>query len=113
MFQQYNIHIVNNITSRTGELIVRCKSADDDLQDRYMYKGEDWQWQFRVNFFRSTLFSCDARWGQLKKSFNAFDTDSLSFKCEDTSTCFWSIRDEGMYFSCDDLNYVKQYEWLS
>ncbi|KAL3828333.1 hypothetical protein ACJIZ3_017135 [Penstemon smallii] len=94
------------------ELIVRCKSADDDLGERSLDKDGEWKWNFRVNFFRSTLFYCNVKWGEyLEKSFNVFDTDYISSKCEDTSTCFWSVRDEGIYFSCDNVNYVKQHNW--
>ncbi|XP_057773801.1 S-protein homolog 29-like [Salvia miltiorrhiza] len=90
IFQSYEVHMINNIVNSTDELLVSCKSADDDLGEHFLDNGDDWSWKFRVNFFRSTLFFCHLQWGDLRKRFNAFDTDNISYQCEETSTCFWS-----------------------
>ncbi|KAL7105666.1 hypothetical protein ACP275_07G058100 [Erythranthe tilingii] len=111
IFQRYEVHITNNFENNTDELIVNCRSADDDLGEHFLDKGEDWHWQFRVNFFRSTLFYCNVQWGELGLRFTSFDTDNISSTCEETSTCFWSVREDGIYFSCDNKNYVKRHIW--
>ncbi|KAL1548321.1 hypothetical protein AAHA92_16567 [Salvia divinorum] len=113
IFQSYQVHTINNLENSTAELIVNCKSADNDLGQHFLDNGDDWSWKFRLNFFRSTLFSCHLQWGQLQKSFTAFDTDTISYQCEETSTCFWSARIDGIYFSCDNKNYVKTHTWPS
>lgn len=111
IFQNYQVHVMNNIVNSRDEVIVHCKSADNDLGQHFLDSGDDWGWKFRVNFFRSTLFFCDLQWGAVQKRFAAFDTDSISIECEQTSTCFWSVRVEGIYFSCDHKNYVKTHTW--
>lgn len=111
IFQHYEVHIINNINNKTDELIVHCKSADDDLGEHFLDKDDDWHWKFRVNFFRSTLFFCHLQWGEVRKRFTVFDTDYISSQCEQTSTCFWSVRDKGIYFSCNNENYVKTHTW--
>ncbi|GFP96193.1 hypothetical protein PHJA_001763400 [Phtheirospermum japonicum] len=111
IFQTYEVYIFNNFDNNANELIVHCKSADDDLGDHFLDQDGNWHWKFRVNFFRSTLFFCHVQWGGMETSFTVFDTDYISYKCEDTSTCFWSVRNDGIYFSCDNENYVKRYIW--
>lgn len=107
------MHMINNIENSNEELIAECKSADDDLGQHFLDSGEDWNWRFRVNFFRSTLYFCHLQWGEMEKRFTVFDTDSISYQCEETSTCFWSMRVDGIYFSCDNHNYVKTHTWPS
>ncbi|KAL2463244.1 Plant self-incompatibility protein S1 family [Forsythia ovata] len=111
IFQEYEVHIINDISSNLEEVIVRCQSADNDLGEHYLNKGDDFNWHFRVNFFRSTLFFCNVKMGENEKIFNVFDVGYISSKCEDTSTCFWAVRDEGIFFSCDNENYRKAYKW--
>ncbi|KAH6809153.1 hypothetical protein C2S51_026936 [Perilla frutescens var. frutescens] len=111
IFQNYEVHVINNVDNSSDELVVHCKSADDDLGEHFLDNGEDWNWKFRVNFFRSTLFFCHLQMGGMQKRFAAFDTDNISYQCEETSSCFWSVRKEGIYFSCDNKNYVKKYNW--
>ncbi|KAI3469899.1 hypothetical protein Pfo_026562 [Paulownia fortunei] len=89
IFQHYEVHIINSFNDNTDELIVHCKSGDDDLGEHFLDKGDDWHWKFRVNFFRSTLFFCHVQWGEFEKRFT----------------------EEGIYFSCDDKNYVKKHIW--
>ncbi|KZV34846.1 hypothetical protein F511_00748 [Dorcoceras hygrometricum] len=109
--QNYEVHIIRRFTNDSDELVVRCESGDDDLGEHYLVTGDDFHWRFRVNFFKSTLFFCHVKWGELEQRFNAFDTDYISYLCEETSKCFWSLSEDGIYFSCDDKNYVKQFEW--
>lgn len=116
IFQRYEVHIINNLNNSnnefiTNELTVHCRSADDDLGEHFLDNGDDWHWGFRVNFFRSTLFFCQVQWRELGKRFTVFDTDDISSKCEETSTCFWSVREDGIYFGCDNQNYVKRQSW--
>lgn len=111
IFQEYKVHIINDIRSNSEQVIVRCQSADNDLGEHYLNKGDDFHWHFRVNFFRSTLFFCHVKMGENEKFFNAFNVGYISSTCEDTSTCFWAVRDEGIFFSCDNENYSKAYQW--
>ncbi|CAA0839958.1 Plant self-incompatibility protein S1 family [Striga hermonthica] len=111
LLQTYRVYVINNFSYDTNELMIHCKSGDDDLGYHFLSQYGSWHWKFRVDLFGSTLFFCRVQWGELETSFTVFDTDYISSKCEGTSTCFWSLREDGIYFSCDDLNYVQRYIW--
>ncbi|EPS58024.1 hypothetical protein M569_16794 [Genlisea aurea] len=114
MFQHFEVSIANNMNETGGLMIaVHCKSADDDLGEHYLWKDQDLRWKFRINLFRSTLFFCSVNSGETTLRFDVFDTDYISFKCQDSSKCFWSVRDEGFYLSCDGSTFEKQHEWPS
>ncbi|KAE8673431.1 hypothetical protein F3Y22_tig00111783pilonHSYRG00232 [Hibiscus syriacus] len=59
--------------SETPNLFLHCMSKDKDIGDKPMVKGQVYMWDTKINFVRSTLFFCQARWVDHKRiTFDAF-----------------------------------------
>ncbi|XP_039023535.1 self-incompatibility protein S1-like [Hibiscus syriacus] len=117
-FMNYHIHITNDLPLRNSppnqpNLFLHCKSKKRDIGDRPMMKGQDYTWDTKVNFFRTTLFFCNARWvGHKRISFDAFEAKRDEKKClEYHNSCMWSVRADGIYFSKDDATWFNAYRW--
>lgn len=118
LFRSYEVHVINNISTThdviikgDDKLFLQCKSGDDDLGGHILGKGEDLHWNFKVNFWSSTLFYCKMNWGFKKQEFTVFSVGHMTIKCEITRKCFWMVTDDGFYFGCDQKNYTLEYVW--
>ncbi|KAL7590299.1 hypothetical protein Lser_V15G36145 [Lactuca serriola] len=103
----YAVYITD---SEVDNLMVHCKSKDDDLGDKKLTPNQYFHWMFRQNFMLTTIFYCIFRWmtpdsKELKNAtFNAFDIE-VSILCGDEysiNRCYWLVRKDGFYFSRDD-----------
>ncbi|KAK8593580.1 hypothetical protein V6N13_042850 [Hibiscus sabdariffa] len=117
-FINYHIHIVNdlplgNSPPNQPNLFMHCKSKNKDLGDRPMAKGQDYTWDTKLNFFRTTLFFCNARWvGRKSRRFDAFDGSRDERRClEYHNSCMWSVRADGFYLSINNATWFKIYPW--
>ncbi|KAF7818495.1 putative glutathione S-transferase [Senna tora] len=54
---KWHVYVVNGL-SNNQNLVVRCKSKDDDLGIHNLYVGSNFTWSFKTDFFHSTLFWC-------------------------------------------------------
>lgn len=105
----YAVYITN---LDVDNLIVHCKSGDDDLGDKNLAPNQYFHWMFRQNFLLTTLYFCNFRWmtpddnnREIKSaSFHVFDI-YISALCGDefsVNRCYWLVRKDGFYFSKDD-----------
>ena len=87
------------------DLIVHCKSADDDLGVQLIkYPNGLFQFNFRPNANSTTLFYCKFHWSNEFHWFDIYVFDRDHPQC---SNCFWKIRPVG---PCK-LNYASsQYD---
>ncbi|XP_038896432.1 S-protein homolog 1-like [Benincasa hispida] len=97
---RYYIHIVNRL-SYLG-MLAHCQSKDDDLGYRHMLKnGDEFQWNFRENFWRTTLFWCCVERPDAYVSFEVFWPERrhrwLRDRCGSQGTCVWIAKDDGIY----------------
>ncbi|GMI77471.1 hypothetical protein like AT3G24060 [Hibiscus trionum] len=117
-FTNYHIHVRNdlpllNSPPNQPNLLLHCKSKNKDIGDRPMAKGQDYTWDTKINFFRTTLFFCNARWvGHKSRSFDAFDAIRDEERClEYHTSCMWSVRSDGIYFSFNNATWYNDYPW--
>ncbi|XP_023520577.1 S-protein homolog 1-like [Cucurbita pepo subsp. pepo] len=99
---RYYIHVVNGL-SKLG-LLVHCQSKDDDLgYHRLLNHGDDYQWNFKVSFWGSTLYWCKLETPQAYVSFESFWPETqhlwLRDRCKrgTVGTCLWTAKDDGIY----------------
>ncbi|XP_039009787.1 S-protein homolog 20-like [Hibiscus syriacus] len=110
MLKNNHIRITNDLpkdifhlsSPNAPQLFVHCKSSDRDIGPKAMLNGEVYTWDTKINFFRTTLFFCYARWENFLKNgtFDLFKATRDEDRClEHQDTCFWSVRSDGFYFS--------------
>ncbi|KAH7835993.1 hypothetical protein Vadar_031821 [Vaccinium darrowii] len=86
-----NVRIINALG--TGiDLVVHCKSKDDNLGSHVIpFKGS-YGWSFNPNFFLTTLFYCHMQWkGHRDVYFNIYDENRDAFRCYDD--CFAAVTE--------------------
>lgn len=103
MLDPFDVHITDG---EVDNLMVHCKSLDDDLGDKNLAPNQFFHWRFRQNFLFTTVFTCTFRSmtsdnQELKTlTFDVFDL-MISTKCsaDDPRNCYWLVRNDGFYFS--------------
>ena len=105
---KYYIHLINDLS--IPDMTVHCKSADDDLGIHHLQKGEDYQFNFKVNFWKTTMFWCKVERPNKYISFECFWTEKKSTwlrdRCRDgdVGTCIWKAKDDGIYLRNNAAN---------
>ena len=106
----YTVHIISEIDPSKGpQLRFHCQSFDNDLGVHYPKLNQDFNFTFRENIFKSTLFFCSFTRGVQNQSFDVFNP-AISQKCR---RCYWRVKADGFYFSDTGASdqYQKQYFW--
>ncbi|KAH1091448.1 hypothetical protein J1N35_018705 [Gossypium stocksii] len=116
LFINYHIHVTNDLPSdlppAVPSLHLHCKSKDEDLGEKVMFKHEDYSWDAKINLFRTTLFFCYAWWEGKQQYFEAFKATRDEHRCRIYhNSCLWSVREDGIYFSKDSLTWYNEYPW--
>ncbi|KAH6774810.1 hypothetical protein C2S51_013214, partial [Perilla frutescens var. frutescens] len=101
-----HVQIINQLEFGR-RMSVHCRSREDDLQYQILETGSAVEWNFKVNFFRTTLFYCDVQWENSNwYHFDAYDAGRDYRRCK--SLCRWMISKEGSLYGYDeDLGFWK------
>lgn len=97
---------VANELGNGQSMSLHCRSKDDDLGSVVLGDRQEMEWSFSVNFFGTTLFYCEVRWGLSSSSpsnwytFDAYDADRDYARCR--SECRWMISNEGSLYGYDE-----------
>ncbi|PQP91987.1 uncharacterized protein Pyn_22176 [Prunus yedoensis var. nudiflora] len=98
-FDRWHVHVVNNL-SAGKTLFAHCKSKDDDLGERNLAPGTEFNWSFKEHFFGSTLYWCYMSTGQKHAALDVFWVESdhswLQYRCN-WKDCIWIAKDDGIY----------------
>ncbi|GMN29002.1 hypothetical protein TIFTF001_046290 [Ficus carica] len=89
------VTILNNLSNIQNLLIVHCKSKDDDLRTQIVASNKTYEWEFRVNIFKSALFYCAFNWGNVAATFDMFIAKRDEPRCR--TLCVWVARDQGVF----------------
>lgn len=88
--------IINSLTNKLT-LNFHCKSGDDDLGLRSLPSGQSWEFKFRVNFMRTTKYSCIFSWHT--GGSHEFDIFTVDRDNNDAGrprrVCIWEVVGEG------------------
>ncbi|KAG2728358.1 hypothetical protein I3843_01G197500, partial [Carya illinoinensis] len=81
---------ISNDLGEGMELLVHCMSADDDLGTHIIfYHSGYYQFEFRPNFMRTTLYHCGFQWNDVFHHFNIYVTTRDQSLC---TLCLWNIK---------------------
>ncbi|OMO59741.1 Plant self-incompatibility S1 [Corchorus olitorius] len=116
LFIKYHIHITNDLPSDLPPgvpyLELHCKSKTKDLGLKKMLRHDDYSWDTKINYWRTTLFFCNAFWEGKQRYFEAFKATRDEHRCRVYhNSCMWSVRDDGIYFSKDNSTWKNAYPW--
>ncbi|KAK7342329.1 hypothetical protein VNO80_25277 [Phaseolus coccineus] len=70
--EEKSIVVVTNKLQGGRDLILHCKSADDDLGVQHLHPNAYFVWSFEINFFVTTLFHCSFQWESVLHKFDLY-----------------------------------------
>ncbi|OMP09180.1 Plant self-incompatibility S1 [Corchorus olitorius] len=111
---RFKVHILNGFADNVKPLLVHCRSLDDDLGNHTLWKGNEFRFKFLLHLIKTTHFICNFEWASKKlDDITVFkDEDHAeSGECVDTGNCFWKAAADGLYFSNNNQNWVKKFDW--
>ncbi|KAL8052104.1 hypothetical protein ABFS82_06G188600 [Erythranthe guttata] len=105
------IKVLNNLPQGSGSLQMHCASKDDDLGNRTLAVGDEFDWTFCDHFLSKTLFFCHLWWGARQKAFDVYDKDLSQGKRHEFY--LWAAQSDGIYLGTSDStqSLVKVYSW--
>ncbi|KAJ9182384.1 hypothetical protein P3X46_006385 [Hevea brasiliensis] len=110
---QYDVRVINGFTNNSSlPLVIWCSSNGDELGGRALQEGEDFSWSLRTNFWGNTHYLCTMKWEERRRQFDAFKVPRDIYRCSLFRKCSWLVREDGFYFSDDEVNWKKDFSWL-
>ncbi|CAI0418538.1 unnamed protein product [Linum tenue] len=87
------VTVINMLTAKS-DLTIHCKSKDDDLGEHVLPYQQSFAWNFRPNFWQTTLFFCSFAWQGSgdSHSFDIYVQRRDQSRCVD---CRWAITENG------------------
>ncbi|KAB1199571.1 hypothetical protein CJ030_MR2G020358 [Morella rubra] len=96
------VYIVNRL-GKGRSMTLRYKSKNNDLGYQVVKDGAEVHWRFGVNFWRTTLFYCNVKWGNSPRyHFDAYSDDRDYERC--LHKCLWQIRRCGTLYGYNEAS---------
>ncbi|KAJ8436633.1 hypothetical protein Cgig2_029879 [Carnegiea gigantea] len=122
LFVRYHVHITNDFFDQSVALLVQCKSGGGkDLGLHTLKQHEQFEWSFKMDVWRRTRYTCLAQQSPVtiaqhiylkSKNFTAFKPSREEYGCLPSAHCYWSIREQGFFFSSDNSTWGDPiYTW--
>lgn len=109
---EYDVRVINGFTNNSSlPLVIWCLCNNDDMGGRALQEGDDFSWSLKTNFWSATQFSCTMKWDTKRRKFDAFKVPRDVYRCSLLRKCFWMVREDGFYFSNDEINWKKDFSW--
>lgn len=110
---EYDVRVINGFKNNSSlPLVIWCSSNNDDLGGRALQEGDDFSWSLKTNFWGTTHSLCTMKWDAMRRRFDAFKVPRDLQRCSLFRKCSWSVREDGFYFSNDEVNWKKDFSWL-
>lgn len=109
LFDKEHVIIKNRLPGLDPPLILRCRSKDDDLGIHTLHLFKTYEWSFRMNTFKTTLFYCDFVRGKQHASFVVFNAD-IDSKLRGHKFVY-EVRAGGFYFNLNGV-WQKVSGWI-
>ncbi|KAL7105778.1 hypothetical protein ACP275_07G066600 [Erythranthe tilingii] len=98
--RSHSIKVFNRMSQDTTPVTVHCASGDYDVGNRTLYYRQDFNWQFKTNFWGTTLFFCRFWWGPKTKAFDVFKAKWDRDEYHHTYT--YEVNEQGFYVGYDE-----------
>ncbi|KAJ0036035.1 S-protein homolog 6-like [Pistacia vera] len=109
---EYDVRVINGFSNNSSlPLVIWCSSEDSDLGGRALQEGDDFSWRLKTNFWGTTNFLCTMKWEGKRKRFDAFKVRRDCRRCNPFRKCSWLVKEDGFYFSNDEVNWKKDFPW--
>ncbi|XP_023515117.1 S-protein homolog 5-like [Cucurbita pepo subsp. pepo] len=108
----YEVRVINGFTNNSSlPLVIWCSSKDSDLGGRALQEHDDFSWRVTTKMWNTNQFCCTMKWDAKRKSFDAFKVPRDFYRCGIFKKCSWLVREDGFYFSPDEVNWKKDFQW--
>ncbi|KAF7837360.1 S-protein-like protein 5 [Senna tora] len=109
---EYSVRVINGFTNNSSlPLVIWCSSEEADLGGRALQERDDFSWTMRPNLWSTNLMKCTMKWDRTRKRFDAFRASRDVRRCAPLKMCSWMVTEHGFYFSNDQVNWYKDFEW--
>ncbi|KAL2341538.1 hypothetical protein Fmac_009478 [Flemingia macrophylla] len=109
---EYYVRVMNGFTNNSSvPLVIWCASEEMDLGGRALQKDDDFSWVMRPNFWATNTMKCTIKWDTTRKTFEAFNLSRDTRRCRPHRICSWLVTQHGFYFSNDEVNWRKDFQW--
>ncbi|KAJ4722893.1 Self-incompatibility protein [Melia azedarach] len=108
----YDVRVINGFTNNSSlPLVIWCSSEDSDLGGRALQEGDDFSWSIRTKIWSNSKYLCTMKWDAKRIRFDAFKVPRDSHRCNPFRKCSWLVKEDGFYFSNDEVNWKKDFSW--
>lgn len=106
--REVRVEIMNSLPDNM-ELTVHCKSKDDDLGFHKLLPFQTFEFRFKPNFWRTTLFFCSFQW---TGAFHYYDVYIHGRESRICDHCIWHVTPGGpCLYNTDKSNYNYCAKW--
>ncbi|KAM7258271.1 hypothetical protein ACFE04_014012 [Oxalis oulophora] len=111
---EYEVRVINGFTNNSSlPLVIWCISQDMDLGGRALQEKDDYSWNIKTSLWAfNRQYQCTMKWEEKRKKFDAFQFPRDVNRCGLLRKCFWLVREDGFYFSNDNVVWKKAFSWL-
>ncbi|CAA3006070.1 S-protein homolog 5 [Olea europaea var. sylvestris] len=111
--ESYDVRIINGFSNNSSlPLIIWCESEyGGDIGGRALQERDDFSWSVKSGLWKTPLFFCTIKWDGKRKKFEAFRETRDRYRCEKYRQCFWLVKEDGFYFSSDEIAWRKDFSW--
>ncbi|CAN1131336.1 S-protein homolog 1 [Linum perenne] len=91
-----HVHVINEF-SDGKQMMVHCKSKNDDMGTHWVPATSEYEWRFRPSVFGNTLFWCHVWKGEEQIVYDAYYDDAKSYERKYMDHVRWVAKDDGIY----------------
>ncbi|GAV92724.1 Self-incomp_S1 domain-containing protein, partial [Cephalotus follicularis] len=95
------VRVTNKMASN---VVIHCKSKNNDLRIHVISPGNSYGWGFRVNLWQTTLFFCGFYTKNGGGVYDIFKANRDINRCPTNNTCIWDVKDDGVHGYVYDKN---------
>ncbi|XP_038875976.1 S-protein homolog 5-like isoform X1 [Benincasa hispida] len=108
----FEVRVINGFRNNSSlPLVIWCSSKESDLGGRALQEHDDFSWKVTTKLWKSNQFSCTMKWDAKRRSFDAFKVPRDFYRCGNFKKCSWLVTEDGFYFSPDEVNWKKDFQW--